>query len=83
MSGLKRGANSKKCLTCSNDAFARGLCARCYQSYRANVARGAITEQTAIDEGMILKPKSMGPKAASGFSKRLSRLKTPNRKGNK
>lgn len=60
---------SKRCLTCDDAAFARGLCARCYQAARSKIRHEQTTEQKLIDARLLLPSRQQGRRGESGFAK--------------
>lgn len=46
--------SNKKCLTCKNEDYCRGLCQNCYGSAMYALSTGKFTEADAIAKGLIL-----------------------------
>jgi len=48
-------SKKQKCLTgCDRPTFVRGLCKPCYAAFRSAVTAGRVTDQDAVDMGLVL-----------------------------
>ncbi len=57
-------ANQPKCKQCrKRRRHVRGLCMACYMTVRRSIKAKEITEEKAIQEGLIDKPKYVGPRS--------------------
>lgn len=74
MATKEKTAKRKKCLTCPNKAFTRGLCAACRAAASAAIHRGDITEQELIDAGKMLPAQRAGRPRQSGMARALENL---------
>lgn len=63
-----------RCLTCTNDAFSRGLCQRCLKAAYAAIARKEISERAIIKAGKMNPVHGRGRKPRSGFRQWLDSL---------
>lgn len=66
-------AEKKKCLHCDNQAWCRGLCTTCLRAARRTIKRNEATEESLIEEGLIL-PRANGKPDRSGFTKKFRAL---------
>lgn len=53
-----------KCLTCDREAVVRGLCSACHRAYHRAKLAGEITEDQAVEMGLLL-PSRQGRRGTS------------------
>jgi hypothetical protein len=66
------------CRTCKPPPakpFCRGVCPKCYRVYDRNKRAGNITEQAAVDQGLISPSANRGVKGSSGMEEALRRAR--------
>ncbi len=67
-----------ECLACDRQAKIRGLCATCRSAAYRAVARGEVTEEELVTEGLMLPPTQPGRPAGSGLMRKLRELRERN-----
>lgn len=62
-------SKKKTCLHDKNVVYSRGVCWGCFQQHQIAVQSGQITDEKAVERGLILPKKKPGPKRSRvGYS---------------
>lgn len=71
-----RGKQRPNCLHDKNVVYARGLCWGCFQKHRVAIESNQITDDEAVDRGLIFPKERRGPKkSGKGYETALAKSK--------